>query len=138
MGQEGRQRNRTGHGAPQSEEGRSRWVTFFFCGPASHTPSRTAVHRVGSGGGGRTPQAPSGADTRRIVFVRHGESQWNEVFNKGFGPSFIVRLVKAIIGVLGGDAGTALGPSHRFPPNPPSPVCGEAGMIIQGEGSMVT
>eukprot|EP00667_Euglena_gracilis_P016858 EG_transcript_17694 len=39
-------------------------------------------------------------DTRRIVFVRHGESQWNEVFNKGFGPSFIVRLVKAIIAEL--------------------------------------
>eukprot|EP00123_Amoebidium_parasiticum_P001506 comp12615_c0_seq1/m.7652 comp12615_c0_seq1/g.7652 ORF comp12615_c0_seq1/g.7652 comp12615_c0_seq1/m.7652 type:complete len:354 (-) comp12615_c0_seq1:394-1455(-) len=34
--------------------------------------------------------------TKTIIFVRHGESDWNEVFNRGFGPSFIVRLVKAL------------------------------------------
>ena len=38
-------------------------------------------------------------DSRRIIFVRHGESQWNEVFNKGFGPSFPVRLASAMGGM---------------------------------------
>ena len=33
---------------------------------------------------------------KRIIFIRHGESDWNEVFNKGFGPMFVVRLVKAM------------------------------------------
>lgn len=35
--------------------------------------------------------------TKRIIFIRHGESDWNEVFNRGFGPSFFVRLAKAIV-----------------------------------------
>merc|ERR1712000_170065 len=34
--------------------------------------------------------------SKKIVFVRHGESAWNVVFNRGFGPSFIVRLFSAI------------------------------------------
>lgn len=34
--------------------------------------------------------------TRRIIFIRHGESCWNEVFNRGFGPSMLVRLAKSI------------------------------------------
>ncbi len=29
----------------------------------------------------------------RIIFIRHGESVWNYVFNRGFGPSFLVRLL---------------------------------------------
>ena len=33
--------------------------------------------------------------TKRIIFLRHGESDWNDVFNKGFGPSFIFRLISA-------------------------------------------
>ena len=33
----------------------------------------------------------------RIIFIRHGESMWNLVFNRGFGPSFLVRLVKAVL-----------------------------------------
>ena len=33
--------------------------------------------------------------TKRLIFIRHGESDWNNVFNKGFGPSFPVRLFKA-------------------------------------------
>uniref|UniRef100_A0A061RFY4 Uncharacterized protein n=1 Tax=Tetraselmis sp. GSL018 TaxID=582737 RepID=A0A061RFY4_9CHLO len=36
------------------------------------------------------------ADKKLLVFIRHGESDWNEVFNRGFGPTFFVRLVKAI------------------------------------------
>jgi broad specificity phosphatase PhoE len=35
--------------------------------------------------------------TKRLIFLRHGESQWNEVFNKGFGPSFFLRLAKAFV-----------------------------------------
>eukprot|EP01134_Creolimax_fragrantissima_P004603 CFRG4603T1 len=34
---------------------------------------------------------------KTVVFIRHGESDWNEVFNRGFGPSFFVRLFKAIV-----------------------------------------
>ncbi|CAM9185913.1 unnamed protein product, partial [Ectocarpus fasciculatus] len=33
--------------------------------------------------------------SKRIIFIRHGESDWNDVFNKGFGPSMIVRLFKS-------------------------------------------
>lgn len=35
--------------------------------------------------------------TKKIIFIRHGESEWNYVFNKGFGPGFPVRLVRALI-----------------------------------------
>lgn len=35
-------------------------------------------------------------ETKQIIFIRHGESKWNLVFNKGFGPSFIVRLFTAL------------------------------------------
>mmetsp|Transcript_22625 Transcript_22625/g.27311 ORF Transcript_22625/g.27311 Transcript_22625/m.27311 type:complete len:351 (-) Transcript_22625:480-1532(-) len=34
---------------------------------------------------------------KKIVFIRHGESDWNEIFNRGFGPGFPVRLVIGII-----------------------------------------
>lgn len=34
---------------------------------------------------------------KRIVFIRHGESDWNNVFNKGFGPSIFIRLFKALV-----------------------------------------
>ncbi len=30
---------------------------------------------------------------KTLVFVRHGESVWNEVFNRGKGPGFLVRLI---------------------------------------------
>lgn len=30
------------------------------------------------------------ADTRRIILVRHGESEWNKVFNRGFAKGMIV------------------------------------------------
>lgn len=35
-------------------------------------------------------------ESKQIIFIRHGESKWNLVFNKGFGPSFPVRLASAI------------------------------------------
>jgi len=34
--------------------------------------------------------------TKHVIFVRHGESAWNVVFNKGFGPSFPGRLGRAL------------------------------------------
>jgi broad specificity phosphatase PhoE len=33
---------------------------------------------------------------KRVIFVRHGESTWNEVFNRGFGPMFPVRLLAGL------------------------------------------
>jgi len=33
--------------------------------------------------------------SKRIVFIRHGESAWNEVFNRGFNLGFISRIVRA-------------------------------------------
>lgn len=47
----------------------------------------------------RIKDAPK-IEKRRIIFIRHGESEWNLVFNKGFGPSFFVRLFKAVMGEL--------------------------------------
>lgn len=35
--------------------------------------------------------------SKRIVFIRHGESAWNEVFNRGFGLSFIPRIFRAML-----------------------------------------
>jgi len=35
--------------------------------------------------------------TKRVIFIRHGESEWNLVFNKGFGPSFFFRLGRALV-----------------------------------------
>ena len=43
----------------------------------------------------RAPPPPQELESLTVVFVRHGESEWNDVFNKGFGPSFLVRLVGA-------------------------------------------
>ena len=35
--------------------------------------------------------------SKRIIFIRHGESVWNEVFNRGFNLGFPMRLLKAAI-----------------------------------------
>lgn len=34
--------------------------------------------------------------TKKVVFIRHGESDWNDIFNKGFGPSIFVRLFRGL------------------------------------------
>jgi len=34
--------------------------------------------------------------TKRVVFVRHGESVWNECFNRDFGPAFVLRLFRSL------------------------------------------
>jgi hypothetical protein len=36
-------------------------------------------------------------EKKRVIFIRHGESDWNDVFNKGFGPSIFLRLGRAMI-----------------------------------------
>ena len=33
----------------------------------------------------------------RVIFVRHAESMWNLVFNRGFKPSFLWRLISALV-----------------------------------------
>lgn len=33
--------------------------------------------------------------TKTIIFIRHGESDWNDVFNKGINPGMISRMFKA-------------------------------------------
>jgi hypothetical protein len=38
--------------------------------------------------------------SKQIFFVRHGESAWNVVFNRGFGPSFPGRLLSAVFDEL--------------------------------------
>jgi hypothetical protein len=34
--------------------------------------------------------------TKTIVFIRHGESDWNNIFNKGMNFSLVIKLVKAM------------------------------------------
>jgi hypothetical protein len=36
------------------------------------------------------------AQKKTIVFIRHGESDWNNVFNKGINPSLLIRLGKSM------------------------------------------
>lgn len=38
----------------------------------------------------------SPSTTKRLIFIRHGESDWNDVFNKGLNLSMFGRLFKAI------------------------------------------
>ena len=39
--------------------------------------------------------------TRTVVFIRHGESTWNEVFNRKFDHTFPVRLIGGVVAELG-------------------------------------
>mmetsp|Transcript_14807 Transcript_14807/g.28504 ORF Transcript_14807/g.28504 Transcript_14807/m.28504 type:complete len:344 (-) Transcript_14807:270-1301(-) len=34
---------------------------------------------------------------KTVFFIRHGESDWNDIFNRGFGPMFPVRLVMGML-----------------------------------------
>lgn len=34
---------------------------------------------------------------KTLIFIRHGESDWNDVFNKGINPSMLVRFYKAMV-----------------------------------------
>jgi broad specificity phosphatase PhoE len=44
------------------------------------------------------PDIIKGKDTQKktVIFIRHGESDWNDVFNKGINPGMIVRLGNAL------------------------------------------
>ena len=46
------------------------------------------------------PATVSRVRSKQIIFVRHGESAWNVVFNRGFGASFPGRLLSAIFDEL--------------------------------------
>lgn len=35
--------------------------------------------------------------SKTIVFIRHGESDWNNIFNKGINLKFVINLIKAFI-----------------------------------------
>lgn len=40
---------------------------------------------------------PTSVTTTTLLLVRHGESEWNDVFNRGFGPFFPLRLAGALL-----------------------------------------
>ena len=54
---------------------------------------------VAQDGGAETPLATV-VSTKRVIFVRHGESTWNEIFNRGFGVRFPVRLFEGVLAEL--------------------------------------
>ncbi len=35
--------------------------------------------------------------TKTVIFIRHGESAWNEMFNRGFGPLFLWRVLRGLV-----------------------------------------
>lgn len=43
------------------------------------------------------PQRALVSKRKRIVFVRHAESEWNVVFNRGFSFKALLRLVRAVV-----------------------------------------
>ena len=66
---------------------------YFFLVFSSDKVSKKQIkktHQASQAGGGVEREV-------RLVFVRHGESVWNYVFNRGFGPSFLVRLVRVTL-----------------------------------------
>ena len=38
-----------------------------------------------------------GVSEVRVLFIRHGESVWNDIFNKGFGPGFLIRVIGGLL-----------------------------------------
>ncbi|KAG7393979.1 hypothetical protein PHYPSEUDO_000156 [Phytophthora pseudosyringae] len=42
------------------------------------------------------PQAAVVTKRKRVLFVRHAESEWNVVFNRGLNPRALVRLLRAV------------------------------------------
>ncbi|KAK3266742.1 hypothetical protein CYMTET_24659 [Cymbomonas tetramitiformis] len=36
-------------------------------------------------------------DVKNVVFIRHGESDWNDMFNRGYGPMFPVRVIFGLL-----------------------------------------
>jgi len=71
-----------------------RKVELCFFGVAYHLLSCDGQFKLPPDPG--RARATSPAKKKRIIFVRHGESIWNEVFNRGFGASFPLRLLIAL------------------------------------------
>eukprot|EP01084_Bolivina_argentea_P267001 453082_1 len=65
-----------------------------------HMLLSTDKRRKKDGGDPRNVEQDRRFPIKHIIFVRHGESEWNEVFNCGFGLSFFIRLARAIIAEL--------------------------------------
>jgi hypothetical protein len=42
-------------------------------------------------------KSPESVRTKRVYFVRHGESMWNEVFNRGFDLGIIWRFLSSVL-----------------------------------------
>ena len=42
-------------------------------------------------------KSPGAFQRKRIYFLRHGESMWNEMFNRGFDLGIIIRIVKGLL-----------------------------------------
>jgi hypothetical protein len=62
--------------------------------------SREKVTKSQLGAAAKAHSAASASTVERevrLIFIRHGESVWNYVFNRGFGPSFLVRLVRVCL-----------------------------------------
>ena len=66
------------------------WLTLcvcvFLCRDESAANEQDAIK-------GNADQLP----TRRVMFIRHGESEWNLCFNRGFGPSMLVRIAASLL-----------------------------------------
>jgi len=54
--------------------------------------SKADLKRAAAAHAAAAPRGPP-LKTVRIIFMRHGESVWNYVFNRGFQPSFLLRLL---------------------------------------------
>jgi hypothetical protein len=57
-------------------------------GPLSRDPAEVIAH---------CSRGPETVQRKRVYFIRHGESIWNEVFNRGHDVSMVYRLFTSII-----------------------------------------
>lgn len=71
-----------------------RKATLFGYGVIYWVISRDATFQLPPDPGRCSAQV---SRVRRIVFVRHGESSWNECFNRGIGLSFPLRLLRTVM-----------------------------------------
>lgn len=69
------------------------WGTYYFCVSRDKKTKKPNDKKVDF--------TSSQLKRKKVIFIRHGESEWNLVFNKGFGPSFPVRLVRALLREVG-------------------------------------
>ena len=65
--------------------------------PTEAVPSPVIVPVDAAAAAARGQHVALVTKSRRIVFVRHAESEWNVVFNSGFNLRALVRLVRAVL-----------------------------------------